>query len=187
MQQSCGDVCDRRLWRRQGSKKEWQQQGDWQVPLAGTQTEPLLQQDCWRRRFCRRYLYFCRRQKCRRLPSPATILLRILCLLVFWQSKQPQDSQACHSRPTMSGRESVRRRLGTCNVFRKEYNPDRDRLPRLLRSLAMTRHRKDSKNGLPTQSVFLMLFCTFRQSRRAWRRRGGSFPGGAGKGRRSNP
>ena len=29
----------------QGSKKEWQQQGDWQVPLVGTQTEPLLQQD----------------------------------------------------------------------------------------------------------------------------------------------
>ena len=40
-----GDVCDRRQWRRQGSNKEWQQHGDWQVPLVGTQTEPMLQQD----------------------------------------------------------------------------------------------------------------------------------------------
>ena len=34
-----------RVGRRQGSKKEWQQQGDWQVTLVGTQTEPLLQQE----------------------------------------------------------------------------------------------------------------------------------------------
>ena len=39
------DVCDRRLWRRQGSKKEWQQHGDRQVPLVGAQPEPILQQE----------------------------------------------------------------------------------------------------------------------------------------------
>lgn len=27
--------------------------------------------NCWRRRFCRRILYFCHRQKCKRLPYPA--------------------------------------------------------------------------------------------------------------------